>query len=71
MPTIGELFEVYTLVFARPPEALDKHIVHPTPFAIHGDFDVVLLQNPGKFKACELTSLVGNEMFGRRFLQHG
>ena len=33
----GELGQVHALVFERPPQALDKHVVHPAALAVHRD----------------------------------
>ena len=42
-------------------ETLDKHVVHPTPLAIHTDLNVVFLERRDPVPACELASLVGVE----------
>ncbi len=66
--------DVDALVFQRPPQALDKHIVHPTPFSIHRDLDVGAGQHLDEARTVELAALVSVEDFRlavlcQRFLQ--
>ena len=35
-------------VFHTSPQAFDKYIIHPSPFAVHTDLDTVLFQYVGK-----------------------
>ena len=58
LSAIFKIIEVNTFVFQRTPESLNKHVIHPTPLAIHGDFDLIIFKNIGKLKARKLTSLV-------------
>ena len=44
------------LILQAPPETLDKHVVHPTPLAIHTDLNVVFLERRDPVPACELAS---------------
>ena len=53
--------EVDLLILDGSPEAFYEDIVSPTPFAIHADTDVVLLEFFGKGLAGELTTLIGIE----------
>lgn len=45
------------LVFDCPPEPFDEHVVAPCALAVHGDGDLVLLQQIGESHAGELASL--------------
>jgi hypothetical protein len=50
--------QVDLFVFDAPPQSFHEHVVPPAAFAIHADGDVVLFQQPGKFKAGELMKLL-------------
>ena len=56
--TIFQFMQIDGLVFQASPKALDKNVVHVATSAIHGDTDVVVLQQAGQILAGELTSLV-------------
>ena len=53
-----ELPEVGTLPFHRAPQPLDKDVIHPPAFAIHGDGDTGILERLREVLASELRSLV-------------
>jgi len=54
-------FEIYLFILDGSPEAFHKDIASPTPFAIHADADMVLLELAGKGLARKLAPLVGVE----------
>ena len=54
-------FEVDLIIFDGSPEAFYEYIVSPTPFAIHADTDIVLLELAGEGLTGELAPLVGIE----------
>ena len=58
---VAERAEINTLVLERTPEALDEHVVHPLPLAVHRDPDFVLTKSIGLGGAGELTALIGVE----------
>lgn len=52
------------LVFDRPPEPLDEHVVAPCALAVHADGDLVLLQQIGEGHTGELAALIRVEDLG-------
>ena len=66
--------QIHLFVFHTAPQALKKHIVQPTPLAIHADLNLLSLQHTGELLAGELATLIGVEdfwhtVFGDRVLQ--
>jgi hypothetical protein len=49
--------QVHLLVFDRPPEPLDEHVVAPCTSAVHADGDGVAQQQAGEVSTGELASL--------------
>lgn len=56
--------EIDLLVFDRPPEPLDEHVVPPCALAVHRDGNLSLFQHGGEVDGGELRSLVGVEDVG-------
>ena len=74
LEAVGQLVQVDCLVLERPPQALDKDIVHAAAAAVHGDADAGVLERAGEVEAGKLTALVGVEdlrpaVAGQRFVQ--
>ena len=61
LEAVGQLVQIDRLVLERPPEALDKDVVHVAAPAIHGDRDARVLEQIGELEAGELAALVGVE----------
>lgn len=53
--------EVNALVFDRPPEPFDEHVVHPAPFPIHTHPGTAPFHRGDPCTACELAALIGVE----------
>ena len=58
--------EIHLLVFQATPQALYKHIVYPTTFAVHADLDISLLENACEGIAGKLATLRGAAGLGKR-----
>src|SRR5712691_8617001 len=50
--------QIHLLVFDAAPQALDEHVVPPSPFAVHADRNVVVGERTGEGRAGELRTLV-------------
>ena len=59
--SVAVILQVDLFIFYRPPQPLDKDIVHGPPTAVHADPDAPLLQDAGPVFARELRSLIGVE----------
>src|SRR5260370_1560109 len=53
--------QIHLLVFDAAPQALDEHIVPPSPFTVHADRNAVGGEHAGEGRASELRALVGIE----------
>lgn len=53
--------DIDALIFEAAPQPLDKHVVHPTDFAVHRDLDIGIEKHVNKARAGELAALVGVE----------
>jgi hypothetical protein len=62
--------QIHLLVFDAAPEALDKHIVAPSPIAIHADGDAILAQDAGEVVTGELAALIGVEDLRSAYALH-
>src|SRR5664279_5735967 len=56
---IGPQIDLF--IFHRTPKALDKNVVPPGTAAIHAHGNLVVQQQPGEGRACELRTLIGIE----------
>ena len=63
--------QVDFFIFDRLPEPLNKDIVAPSAFAVHADFDVVLVQDCDEGITGELAALVGVEYLRRAIFSDG
>ncbi len=62
-------FQIHLLVFYRPPEPLNDHVIALTVLAIHANLYVVRFQEIGELQAGELTALIGvHDLWGTVFL---
>ena len=55
LKAVGQVVQVDCLVLERPPQALDKDIVHAAAPAIHGNADACVLERAGEVEAGELA----------------
>ena len=53
--------QIHLLVFDAAPQALDEHVVPPSPFTVHADRNAVGGEHVGEGRASELRTLVGIE----------
>lgn len=56
---VSQFFKIIRLLFERTPEPFNKDIVHAPATTIHGDGNVVVLEQFDKVDRREPTSLVG------------
>ena len=54
---IGVGPQIDLLVFNRPPEPLDEHVILPRAFAVHADGDLVFLEQINGKRCCQATAL--------------
>ena len=64
---VGVALEIDVLVFQRPPQPLDKHVVHPAAAAVHGDRHAGLFERAGEGGRGELRALDALLFVKRRF----
>jgi hypothetical protein len=57
---VGVALEVDVFLLERAPQALDEHIVHPAPAAIHRDLNAGLFERSGERRAGELAALISS-----------
>jgi len=50
--------QIHLLVFDGSPQTLNKHVVSPSPLAIHADRDSSISKNTGERRAGELAALI-------------
>src|SRR5947209_4033625 len=60
----GVVFQVYLLVFERPPQPLDKDVVHTAPATVHANGNLSGLQFANEFLTGKLRPLVTVEDLG-------
>jgi hypothetical protein len=53
--------QIHLLVFDRPPQPLDEHVVAPSSLAVHADRDLPATERAGECSTSELAALVGVE----------
>ena len=50
--------QIHLLVFDATPQALDEHVVPPSPFAVHADRNAVVGEHASERRAVELAALI-------------
>ena len=63
--------QIDLFIFHTAPQALNKHVVQPTPLPIHADLNLLSLQHAGELLAGELAPLIGVEDFWRTVFGDG
>src|SRR5229473_3506460 len=62
--------QIHLLVFDAAPQALDEHVVPPSPFTVHADRNAVAGEHAGEGRARELAALIRVEDFRLAVMSH-